>query len=237
MNDIQSGEQFRLVLREFSEASAYMSFSHMWRKNPTFNILLTWAHEHTDKAFPVLIEELDTCGWQAVDLIYKLGGDAIAAETSRSSKGYFEGALLLYRWAIRNGYETEKIRSDYVALRKKLNVEHKIDRIIRDLDRRRLYNKINAQDWKRARARLISIAKREPHLSLRHMLHTHLLWRGFAGQVKDLQMVLFISEIMTVFTPAPKKLATASTAEEIYFAWFDGDQPDEVAPQNEVSEN
>lgn len=230
MNAPLTNESFRSQLRIFSEDCSHMSFSWMWRKQPLFTTLLEWAQTHKPMSVTVLIEEIESCGWIALDLIHELVGQEIGTEMFRSPNKHFSKLLALYRFALDHGYGSEKIQSDYDALRKKLRVEEKMDRVIRRIDIRRRYCKITSQDWKRARARLESIAKHETALFMRHALHDILLWRGYNASRPDEEVVRLVSDVMSKMTTPPKKLALATTPAEIYFAWFRGDDVEQPVP-------
>lgn len=208
----------------------------MWRKHPTFATLLAWARVNQPSSITILFEEIEACSWQALDLIYELIRQEILSETYRYPNKYFPKLLALYRFALDHGYGSEKIQSDYDALRKKLRVEEKMDRVIRRIDIRRRYCKITSQDWKRARARLESIAKHETALFMRHALHDILLWRGYNESRPDEEVVRLVSDVMSKIVTPPKKLALATTPADIYHAWFQGDPKEESLEQKTAEE-
>lgn len=218
-----TNETFRTALQMFSEDCSYMSISDMWRKKPEFAELLAWARANQSSSLTILIEEIETCGWQALDLIHELIGQEVLSKTDHYPNTYHVKVLSLYRFALDRGYGSQKIQFAHDILEKRLRVEQKVDRVIRRIDVRRRYQKMKSRDWRQAKAKLIAIAKRETVLFLHHALHDILLRRGFNTSHPDKEVVSLVSDVMSLFARPPKKLAEANTSADIYHAWFQGD--------------
>ncbi|OGL63653.1 hypothetical protein A3C09_03755 [Candidatus Uhrbacteria bacterium RIFCSPHIGHO2_02_FULL_47_44] len=222
MNAPLTSETFRTILRTFSEDCSFMSLSHMWRKKPEFAELLAWAQKNKPSSLTILFEEIEACGWQALDLIHALLGEKheVLSETFSMQNNYDQKVLRLYRFAMRQGYNTPKIFTAYSILHQKLKVEREMERVIADLDYRRANRTWKNLDWIRVRKKFMRIAKKYPARFFDCALNHHLLLRGFRSVEPDAELVQLLSDVMATIIPAPPKLARAKTPAEIYYAWF-----------------
>ena len=118
-------ERFRELLRALSEDSMFNSIPFMWWKKPLFKLLVEWSHHNKGMCLQVLFEEIDSCSWQAVDLIERLidRKHYIVQETNPHPNRYHAKILRLYRFAIGRGYGTPNVRAAYDELRAKLKKE------------------------------------------------------------------------------------------------------------------
>lgn len=239
MNAPLNPESFRSLLRELHEESQFASLSSTWRKNPKFDVLLAFARANKRVGLLILTEEIDVCHWQALDLIHELLGSKheVLSETFSSHNQYHQKCLRLYRYAMAQGHDTEKIFTAYTLLRQKLAVERRMERVVVDLDYRRANKSIKPADWMQARRQFLQIALRHPGLCFDCALNQYLLWRGYNTTSPDAELVQLMSDVMASIVPAPANLARARTPAEIYFAWFHFNSSDGQGNYTDFTEN